>query len=583
MSSLYDFDDETATPGSATTLSREDENKITFRNGGNVDPQHTIDADASSVDTESRKTRDMSNLRTNMKKNILGSFRSIKRESFRASPRAASSRQISVGGSASGCSSGLYDSSNDDSDDNDNYAELFNNDFAGETKAHDPAPQHSTASSIQSAPAISPEERARRDAKKKKITEKLVKYKKERVQLRASCQALEQQLVQTTEKLREVDLKAANKIDRLESELNETRGIMESMVNNTGKEKSDQTMCIKTLGKKLIKQAHVIKQQKRSVEQYQIQLEALQEEMAMQEERDSIMEDDFVSLRHDYKSIKKQKEAMQHTLQENIEEMMDLKQERDNAAERIAELESSLDQKETDLRRVTRESTEKSERITALENDLVAKAREVESVTDQMKASELSLQIMKAELERSTDEMEDLKNRVAELDSISNSRSSKQRPSFLGWRNQRITSEGDDDEGDCLEDQLVQRDMKIQALDQTVKTNEETIMSLKSDIVKMSSSFKQDEYLKRKQIGKLKLINAEYAKKLKSLESSFRAINEESMHGALSMHGSSVHSARAISKEDRADAVKARLGEVDASSGSEGSIDLRKGEMPVEC
>lgn len=476
--------------------------------------------------------------------------------------------------------SSRYDSSSTHSDDNDNYADLFDtvDEFMGEIDLHhshdSPSSPHrvSNVSSITGdvAPsAPSAEERARREARKEKVKEKLNQYKTERTQLKHSCRALERQLVQTTKKLREVDLKAAKKIDSLESELNETRNMMEAMVNKTGKEVTDQTMCIKTLGKKLIRQAHVIKQQKKAVEEYEIQLEALREEMAMQEERDSIMEEEFVALRNNYDSLRKQKEATQRSLQENIEEMMDLKQERDKAAARIRELETTLEQKELDLRRVKRESEEKSERITTLETELGAKTKEVETISLQLKASEQAVDIMKSELERTTDEIEDLRSKVADFDNISSSRA--RRSTFLGWRSARNNE--DDEFGDSLEDQIAQRDLKIQALDQTVKTNEETITSLKSDMVKMSSSYKQDDYLKRKQIAKLKHINGEYAKKLKALEASFKQINAD-----VSMHGSSIHSVKTMSKEERAVEMKKRLGE-----GSEGSLEFSKGEMPEEC
>ena len=47
-------------------------------------------------------------------------------------------------------------------------------------------------------------------------------------------------------------------------------------------------------------------------------------------------------------------------------------------------------------------------------------------------------------------------------------------------------------------------------------------------MVKMSSSFKQDDYLQRNQINKLKRSNADYAMKLQALEKTFRNINNAS-------------------------------------------------------
>ena len=47
----------------------------------------------------------------------------------------------------------------------------------------------------------------------------------------------------------------------------------------------------------------------------------------------------------------------------------------------------------------------------------------------------------------------------------------------------------------------------------------------------MSSSFKQDDYLRRNQINKLKRSNAEYAMKLQALEKTFRNINNTNEGG----------------------------------------------------
>jgi len=141
------------------------------------------------------------------------------------------------------------------------------------------------------------------------------------------------------------------------------------------------------------------------------------------------------------------------------------------------------------------------------------------------------------------------------------------------------------------------------ALDDTVKEHEETIKTLRSDMAKMSSTYKQDSYLKRKEIAKLKQRNAEYeqdsylkrkeiaklkqqnaeyALKLRALEKAFKCVNStegmsvvgqrfhghtthgspRSSHGGPgSAHGRSMHSVDSLqSKEDKAAAVKARLG-----------------------
>ena len=102
----------------------------------------------------------------------------------------------------------------------------------------------------------SPDTQRRRDQRKERVKEKLDRYKRDQKSLKKSCLALEQQLAITTDKLREVDSKAAFKIDALESELRETRKGMEGIAKSSNKEVTDQSECIKTLGKKLIRQAH---------------------------------------------------------------------------------------------------------------------------------------------------------------------------------------------------------------------------------------------------------------------------------------------------------------------------------------
>jgi len=102
----------------------------------------------------------------------------------------------------------------------------------------------------------SPDTQRRREQRKERVKEKLDRYKRDQKALKKSCLALEQQLAITTDKLREVDSKAAFKIDALESELRETRKGMEGIAKSSNKEVTDQSECIKTLGKKLIRQAH---------------------------------------------------------------------------------------------------------------------------------------------------------------------------------------------------------------------------------------------------------------------------------------------------------------------------------------
>ena len=395
---------------------------------------------------------------------------------------------------------------------------------------------------------------------------------------------LEAQLVTTAEKLREVDSKAAYKIDSLEAELEKTREGMESLVAHSTKEVTDQSVCIKTLGKKLIRQAHVIKQQKASVAEYQIRLEALREEMAMQDERDSSRDEEYNELKADFERTLQQKVAMQDSLQESIEEMMDLRHERERQGARIRELELLMEEKEIDLNRAKGENVELKERVVQLETQLMDKTDECEVASSKLRASEQSVDLFKKQLSTSTAELEELRDNY----SLSISQHSSHRGSaFKGWgRGSTATAEDET----TLEEKLQAKEMQVQALDQAAKEYEETIQSLRSDMVKMSSTFKQDDYLKRKQIAKLKQDNAEYALKLRALEKAFKGVHADTNLSS-SLHTKSMHASLSAKKSDMAQAVKARLGgslapyefpSVEQTSET-WSDEGRKGEWPEEC
>ena len=107
---------------------------------------------------------------------------------------------------------------------------------------------------------------------------------------------------------------------------------------------------------------------------------------------------------------------------------------------------------------------------------------------------------------------------------------------------------------DVLEAELQAKEAAIQNLDCTIKEREGTIATLRSEQVRTSSTFKRDSYLRRKEIAKLKQVNAEYALKLRSLEKAFKGLHGVLLHsGALqgntisglgiesSLHSSSLH------------------------------------------
>eukprot|EP00986_Skeletonema_menzelii_P013148 scaffold7490_cov142-Skeletonema_menzelii.AAC.9 len=489
-----------------------------------------------------------------------------------------------------------------------------------------------------------PEDLARREERKQRMREKLEREKQRQRQLKESNAALTSQLVKTTEKLKELDYKAASKIDVLEQELHETRMGMNEVARKVQK---DQTECIKKMGKNLLRQAKIIKRQKKAIEQYTIQLDGLKEEMAMQDERDLDRDAKFQAQMDDFEKIAEQKVAMQHSLQENIEEMMDLKQEQEASAQRIMELEFDLQQKDAALARVAKDMSEKTERIVALEEELEEKTREFDVIQTELKASEKSLQMMMEKLDKSNEEVEDLRCKFAGWgesgaatrsslastgESASAAAEAERRRSSLftlrtaGRSNHGVAGEAFD--VSIWQEQINERDEQIRELDLTVKENQEEALKLRSDMVKMSSTYKNDDYLKRKQIAKLKQENAEYALKLRALEKAFKAVNgdgstnivssdinsslhslttnriSKSMHSPerkSSLHGSknSTHSTHSStsSKEERKRAAFARIGmpyqelsasrPVESKSSPNGSVhgseDGRKREETGEC
>ena len=409
-----------------------------------------------------------------------------------------------------------------------------------------------------SAKEFDAEDMARKEERKQKIREKLEKYKQQQRQLKDSCTALEIQLLATTEKLQEVDSKAAIKIDTLEHQLQETRMGMTEVVNKTQKQQHDQTDCIKELGKKLIRQAKIIKKQKRVIEQYNSQLDGLKEEMAMQDERDLDRDAQFQAQKEDFQKVAEQKVAMQHSLQENIEEMMDLKQEKEAFSQRIMELEFDIQQKDATLARVAKETSEKTERIFALEEQLEEKTTETDVIQAELKASEKSLQMIMEKLEKSNEEVEDLRCKFAGWGESGFVRSSfatteshsaaadaeRRRTSLFNLRGAGKSNHGVAGEAvdiSIWQEQINERDEQIQELDVALKDKDEECKKLKSDMVKMSSTFKNDDYLKRKQIAKLKQENAEFALKLRALEKAFKAVNGDGSTVASTDVSSSLH------------------------------------------
>lgn len=149
-----------------------------------------------------------------------------------------------------------------------------------------------------------------------------------------------------------------------------------------------------------------------------VQMEGLQEEMDMQDERDLKRNLDMDKLKLEYDDLQEQKLGLQRKLQENIEEMMDMVAELKEAAARIEELETNIQKSRTKLEEAQRESRERWDKITVLESRLNEKTQECDVLALQLKASERSVHHMQMELERRTSEIEDLKGKLTSCDEV---------------------------------------------------------------------------------------------------------------------------------------------------------------------
>jgi len=362
-------------------------------------------------------------------------------------------------------------------------------------------------------------------------------HEKEVSNLRQQSATLQTQLVSTTQRLEDADSRAAKKMTGMQSELNRTRKARSMSLDLHAKESKDQAVCIKTLGKKLIKQAHMIKKQKLEMNEYEIRMSGLQEEINMQDERDFQKDEAMTDLQTEYDTLTEQKRDLQRTLQENVEEMMDMRTERENAASRIEELETDLAQKHKDLEEARRESHERAERITFLESRLEEKTEECEVLGVQLKASQKAVKCMKTELTRSSNEIEEMRRKMETMDEEASDRAKAvatrgtygRRATFLGFCNgegsrRSFGGGGNGDHQNDPQDDIRERDQQIQSLNQTIQANDTDMKKIKSDMVKVSSMYKQDDYLQRTQINKLKRSEAELALKLRGMENAFRRL-----------------------------------------------------------
>ena len=88
---------------------------------------------------------------------------------------------------------------------------------------------------------------------------------------------------------------------------------------------------------------------------------------------------------------------------------------------------------------------------------------------------------------------------------------------------------------------------------------------IKSDLVKVSSVYKQDDYLQRTQINKLKRSEAELALKLRGMENAFRRLTSEQGEKDI---GGGCHSKDLNTMQGVMEAVEKRLEDTSSTVGA---------------
>jgi hypothetical protein len=329
-----------------------------------------------------------------------------------------------------------------------------------------------------------------------------------------------------------------------------------------------------------------------------------------------------------------------------------MRQQFEAAAKQLNESKESAEVMHQQLEAVTKEQDESKEFAEAMRQQLenaTKQQNETKELTElvrqllevankQLDESKESAELMRQQLEAMTNEMKDMKYKFSgsgaansDIETVGDVAANAQSPVINKMDKLPLIQEreGKDEENEiCMKEafasELQAKDAIIRTLDNACKEMEATINALRLEMVKMSSTYKQDNYLKRKEIAKLTKQKAAYALKLSTFDKAFTAVNvignittvstnDHSMHSggegggggvrATSFHGRMVHLGSHGGKEGKAAAVSAQLGgfrlwvdskvvkeanffDNDATSdraSSQGGGSGGKGEDPEEC
>jgi len=339
---------------------------------------------------------------------------------------------------------------------------------------------------------------------------------------------------------------------------------------------------VPTLETTLVRRARMAPKPKAAIGRCKARREARLEEMARREEREAGRAEDYCRLRERCDAATEQMTQSQRTLQENIEEMMDLKAERERDAKAIWKLECALQQKEANLDQLGKE---KSIGICMPDQwrELDEKTMEVEALEEMLQASEAAAEEARKELESKRAEAEDLKRGHAPAPGETG-------PGFGRAMSVESVSTARSETAEDFATALQAKGDTISSLSYTVTGYEETIQDLNSKVVKMSSMCKHDSYLQRKEFDQLQKTNAEYERKLATLQLMFDRASGSTLAPGTGRSPLTPQSQFPVARppgilcgHPSEPQIVEELNFSDYERDGPASENGRKGELPVEC
>ena len=201
------------------------------------------------------------------------------------------------------------------------------------------------------------------DTNTHRLRKKLSAYKTRSTLLKTNITHLQTQLATTTSELQSLDARSRLHIDAAHMQISECKSSVYSLAAASGIEHTRQAMTVRILGEKLVKQAKVIRTQREAARAHKALLEALREEMAMQDERDRERDEEVEELHSQIRISNSTKVKVHRELMENHELMTDLRADNVEAQRKMEELEEGFERVKEELEVARRLGLEREERM----------------------------------------------------------------------------------------------------------------------------------------------------------------------------------------------------------------------------